>query len=317
MNDRKQRQRVPLIYREMPAVWDPSFRQRFYARWGRESAVISARARRVEYPDYEQLLSIKAAIGGTEHYFVDGRRIAVDDDTFLILNAGRRYASRIDELSPMKTFSIFFRPRLAEEVLTTLGRPAEALLDNPPGEVRSSVEFDERLREHDCSVTPVLTFIRQSLDAGEDDELWLEEQLQLLLGRMLRAEHTHAQATELIPSARPATRRELHRRLGLATTFIHTFFREPIGLADMASAAHLSPFHFLRLFKKVHGVTPSTYLNRKRTLAAQRLIRQSAWTMIEIAEYVGFGSRTSLFRHLKAFGGVAPRELRVRAVLPN
>ena len=51
-----------MIYREMPAVWEPSFRPRFYATWGRESAVIYARARRAEYQEYEQLLSIKAAI---------------------------------------------------------------------------------------------------------------------------------------------------------------------------------------------------------------------------------------------------------------
>lgn len=294
----------------MPAVWDPSFRQRFYERWGRESAVVSARTRRVEYPDYQQLLSIKAATGGTEHYFVDGRRVAVDDDTFLILNAGRRYASLIDEANPIHSFCIFFEPRLAEEVLYALKMPAETLLDNPMGEVSSAVEFAEDLRVHDGLVTPALASIRQSLDAGEGDDLWLDEQLRLLLGRMLWAEHAHRQTTELVPSTRPATRRELHRRLGLAGTYIHTFFREPIGLKDMAGAAHLSPYHFLRLFKAVYGVTPSMYLNRKRTLAAQRLIRQSAWTMIEIAEYVGFGSRTSLFRHLKAFDGAAPRELR-------
>jgi AraC family transcriptional regulator len=299
-----------LIYREMPAVWDPSFRQRFYAKWGRENAVISARTRRVEYPDYRQLLSIKAAIGGTEHYFVDGRHLAVDDDTFLILNAGRRYASRIDEVNPVHTFSIFFEPRLAEEVLRTLTLPPETLLDNPPDDVGSPVEFDEELREHDGLVAPALASIRQSLDAGVGDDLWLDEQLRLLLGRMLWAEHAHRRTAELVPSTRPATRRELHRRLRLASTYIHTFFRQPIGLKDMASAAHLSPFHFLRLFKAVYGVTPSTYLNRKRALAARRLIRGSSWTMIDIAEHVGFGSRTSLFRHLKALGGPAPRELR-------
>jgi AraC family transcriptional regulator len=302
-----------LIYREMPAIWDASFRQYFYARWGQESAVVTARTRRVEYPEYRQLLSIKAAIGGSEHYFVGGRRITVDDDTFLILNADRSYASRIDDMNPVHTFCIFFQKNLAEEVLETMSRPAEALLDNPPDAAGSHVEFDERLRTHDQIVTPALNFIRRSLDAGESDEAWFEEQLHLLLGRMLSAEHTHLRTRELIPSARPATRRELHRRLGLATTFIHTFFSEAIGLKEMASAAHLSTFHFLRLFKAVYGVTPSVYLNHKRTLAAERLIRQSDWTMIEIAEHVGFGSRASLFRHLKASGGVAPRELRGRA----
>jgi AraC family transcriptional regulator len=243
---------------------------------------------------------------------VDGRHIAVDDDTFLILNAGRRYASRIDELNPVHTFSIFFEPRLAQEVLHALKMPAETLLDRPPGEVSPPVEFGEELREHDGLVTPALTSIRQSLDVGVGDDLWLDEQLRLLLGRMLCAERAHRQTTELLPSTRPATRRELHRRLRLAGTYIHTFFREPIGLKDMAAAAHLSPFHFLRLFKAVYGVTPSMYLNRKRTVAAQRLIRQSAWTMIEIAEFVGFGSRTSLFRHLKAFEGAVPRELNAK-----
>ena len=74
-----------MIYRSMPAVWEPKFRSTFYERWGRESAVISARARRAEYPEFRQLLSIKAAIGGREDYFIDGRQISVDDDTFATL----------------------------------------------------------------------------------------------------------------------------------------------------------------------------------------------------------------------------------------
>jgi hypothetical protein len=145
MTDRRQ-QRVILDLPRNAAVWDPSFRQRFCAKWGRENAVISARTRRVEYPDYRQLLSIKAAIGGTEHYFVDGRHRAVDDDTFLILNAGHRCASRIDEANPVHTFSIFFEPRLAEEVLRALTLPAETLLDNPPDDVgcRHSPRFVNR-----------------------------------------------------------------------------------------------------------------------------------------------------------------------------
>src|ERR1700704_3634054 len=131
----------------MPPVWDQAFRARFYECWGHENAVISAHARRVEYPDYEQLLSIKAAFGGVEEYFIDGQRVAVDDDTFLILNAGRRYGSRIYSLTPVHSFSIFFRRGLAEEVANALQQTTQSILDNPLPE-GLSIEFDERLREH-------------------------------------------------------------------------------------------------------------------------------------------------------------------------
>lgn len=299
-----------VIYREMPPVWEPSFRMGFYARWGRESAVISATARRAEYADFEQLLSIKAVFGGVEEYFIDGRRVAVDDDTFLILNAGRRYGSRIHALRPVHSFSIFFRPGIAEEVLSVLRQSTETLLDNPPDGSLFKAEFDERLREHDSSVTPALAAIRQSLECDTPDELRLDEQLHTLLGRMLDTEHHLRKESEVIPSAKPATRRELHRRLGLAKTFMHTCFREAIGLRQMAAAAHLSPFHFLRLFKIAFGITPSAFLNRKRTMEAMRLLRHSSWTMTEIAVNVGFGSRTSLFRHVKAYGGTALSDVR-------
>jgi AraC-like DNA-binding protein len=289
-----------LIYREMPPLWDRSFRERFYARWGRESAVISATTRRAQYPDYTQRLSVKMASGGSEDYFVDGRRMRVDDDTYLILNDGRRYASLIDELHPVRSFSVFFRPGLAREVQDALRRPTEAQLADPSTDRSPPPEFDERLREHDGTVTPVLRHIQRVIDAGGGEDGWLEEQLHFLVGRMLSAESRQRRACELIASAKPATRRELHRRIGLAVTFIHTRFREPIGLEDIARSACLSPYHFLRIFKAVHGITPSTYLNRKRTAAALRLVRESDRTLAEVAELVGFGSRATLFRHLRA-----------------
>jgi AraC-like DNA-binding protein len=293
-----------VIYREMPDIWDPAFRARFYATWGRENAVISAHAQRVEYPQYQQLLSIKAASGGSERYLVDGRELSVDDDTYLILNANRRYGSRIEEMSPVHSFSIFFAPQQAEQILWVLRTSAQALLEDPDGRVRDGVEFDERIRPHDRDVTPGLTRIQRRLEETRDDELWLEEELKGLLARMLGREHRHRRIEALIPASRPATRREIHRRLGLATDFIHTCYRQRISLKAMAHAAHLSPFHFLRLFKAAHGVSPSAYLNRRRVMAARHLMRRSKWTLIEIAEHVGFGSRTSLFRQLKAH---APR----------
>jgi AraC-like DNA-binding protein len=298
-----------MIYRAMPAVWDPQFRSSFYERWGRESAVISARARRAEYAEFRQLLSIKAAIGGAEDYFIDGRRITVDDDTFAIINNDRTYSSRIDALRPVQSFSIFFDRGLPEQAWLSLSR-AQSALDCPADAGQCPVEFAERLYEHDNLVSPVLRHIRAAVDSGPVEDAWLDEQLLFLLGRMLRLHFRKLRVESAVPSRKPATRRELLRRLNLGVDFIQTRYREPVRLKDIAEAAHLSPFHFLRVFKSVYRISPSDYLNRKRTQVALRLLRESDWTMDAIAGHAGFGSRTGLYRHLKSHYGTEPLESR-------
>lgn len=289
----------------MPPIWDPTFRPRFYERWGRENAVISARTRQAEYGAFQQLLSVKAAWGGAEEYFVDGQRIAVDDDTFLILNAGRRYASAVESCTPVHSFSVFFRAGLMEDVKRGVVLPAEELLDSPERSDTQAIEFAEHLRGHDRLVSPVLRHIQRAVDGGAADELWVEEQLHFLAQRLLRVHMQDIERRIGGPPRRPAVRKELERRLGLAVNFMNTHYQSTIGLDDIARAARLSPHHFLRAFKAAHGLTPSTYLNRKRVRAALRLMQDSSWSLTRIAYHVGFGSRTTLYRHLRVAQGRA------------
>jgi AraC family transcriptional regulator len=300
-----------MIYRAMPPLSDPQFRRTFYQRWGHESAVISARARRAEYPEFKQLLSIKAVVGGAESYFVDGRRLTVDDDTFTIFNSDRVYASSIEALRPVHSFSIFFDRRLVAQAWHALARPAKALDEAPDAELVPP-EFAERLYEHENLVSPVLRHIRLAVDAGPVDDAWLDEQLSFLLSRMLRLQRQNSRVESVVPSRKAATRRELMRRLSLGVDFMQSRYRDAVLLKDIAAAAHLSAFHFLRVFKTVYRVSPSEYLSRKRSAAALRLLQDSDWSMNEIAEQVGFGSRTSMYRHLRMHYGVEPRELRSR-----
>src|SRR5262245_45712424 len=87
-------------------------------------------------------------------------------------------------------------------------------------------------------------------------------------------------------------------------------------LGDMARAAFLSRHHFLRLFKQIHEVTPHEYLQRKRTSVAARLLRSSQRQVDEVVKEVGFDSRSTLFRALRRFHGVTPRECRNAAEAP-
>jgi AraC family transcriptional regulator len=291
-----------MILREMPAIWDDRFKPWFYARWGRENCIIAAQARKAEYPSYRQCLSIKAAWGGRESYHIDGRRICVDDGTYVILNDGRTYASTLRAISPVTSFSIFFRPGMADEVAHEIVTPQERLLEDPAGTLRSSVGFHEHVRRHDRQITPVLRFIHRHVDAGVSSESWYEEQLYFLLQRMLFQQGRDRVDIDLIPAARPSTRRELFRRVGLAVDFIHANFSSSIGLNQIAAAAMLSPYHCLRVFKAVHGRTPTVYLNERRVECAQRLLHDSRNGVTDVAEWVGFKNRSTLFRQLKRAG---------------
>jgi hypothetical protein len=64
-----------VILRELPDPADllhnPSFRERFYRTWGKCNYAISASSRDVEYPLFQQRLSVKMTGCGRETYFVD------------------------------------------------------------------------------------------------------------------------------------------------------------------------------------------------------------------------------------------------------
>lgn len=274
-----------------------TFREWFYSRWGRENCIIMGRATHAEYERFAQRLSIKMAIGGAERYFLDERTVAVDDDHYLILNDGRAYGSLIDSARPMESFSIFFRPGLAQEVLGANLTPVPRWLEGS-AQARA-VEFHERLLPHDAHVTPVLRFILHHMHTGLDDEAWYEEQLHFLLDRMLvQQERLRAQALSL-RGLRLATRLEIDRRLALAADFMNCCYGNDVRLRQIAHHACLSPHHFLRLFRERYRLTPFQYLNRRRIQVARRLLREGELSATEIAVAVGFNSRATFYRQLK------------------
>ena len=295
----------------MPALAHEPFRRWFYQHWGRENCLIAARTRRAEYPPYQQRLSIKAAWDGAEDYFIDGRRVAVDDDTFLILNDGRTYGSNLHSRRPVTSFTIFFRPGMAEDVARCHALAPERLLEDPAA--RLPIEFSERLRPHDRLITPVLRFIYRHVECGLTDEGWYEEQFYFLLQRMQVLHRNDLAAAQLIPTRRPGTRRELFRRLGLCVDFINTHYMRQVGLAEIAAAAHLSPYHCLRVFRALHRTTPTRYLAGIRARTAVRLLAESTLPVEAIAARVGFDGRATLYRHLKRLHGRSPRSVRQQA----
>jgi AraC-like DNA-binding protein len=270
---------------------------------------VSGTVRQVEYRPIHQMLSIKCVARGTETYFVDRRRVAVNDDSWLVLNESRVYGSVIDSPHDVDSFSIFFRPGIGREVAGALERSVDHALDDG-AQYSAPFEFDEALRPHDGFVTPVLRSMQRQIRRGERDEHWLEERCQLLVARLVSAQRARCEPLpRRLADMKPARRAELLRRLERAVDFMHARLHEDISLADIAAAAHLSRFHFLRVFQTVNRHTPVAYLRELRTRRAVALLHNTALTGQEIAARVGM-SRIALWRSLRASNGVGTRALR-------
>jgi AraC-like DNA-binding protein len=89
-------------------------------------------------------------------------------------------------------------------------------------------------------------------------------------------------------------------------------FAEPQPLADLARRAGQSPYHFLRTFKAVTGVTPHQWLLRARLREAARRLATSHAPVTEIALDVGFEDLSNFIRTFRAEFGVSPRRYRGR-----
>lgn len=80
----------------------------------------------------------------------------------------------------------------------------------------------------------------------------------------------------------------------------------PMTLADIAGSAHLSQYHFLRLFKAATGEPPRRYLTRLRVERARRHLLQGRSTLAEIARRCGFTSADHLSAAFRRELGARP-----------
>jgi AraC-like DNA-binding protein len=100
------------------------------------------------------------------------------------------------------------------------------------------------------------------------------------------------------------------RRAVEAALWIDAHASDEIDLDAAARQAGLSPFHFLRLFRNVLGVTPHQYLVRARLRRAANLLAEQDRAITDIAFDVGFGDLSNFVRSFHRAAGVSPRAFR-------
>jgi len=136
-----------------------------------------------------------------------------------------------------------------------------------------------------------------------DSDIGVDEAAILFVNRFI--ETTSGQPQK----ATPATARD-RRRAVESALWIDAHADSTVDLESTAKTAGVSPFHFLRLFSNVLGVTPHQYLVRARLRRAAKLLADDTRPITSVAFDAGFGDLSNFVRTFHRAAGVSPRRFR-------
>jgi AraC-like DNA-binding protein len=168
------------------------------------------------------------------------------------------------------------------------------------------VEGDERLAQLARSMATELT------DERPGREIVLGALVDQIVVHLLR-QYSNIRRSEELELSRVGL---IDRRIRRSVELMHAQLEQELSLKEIAAASYLSPFHFVRVFKKLAGTTPHVYLARLRTSRAQLLLAELNLSVTEISSRVGYSSPSHFTKAFRQATGLTPRAFR-KALISN
>jgi AraC family transcriptional regulator len=100
------------------------------------------------------------------------------------------------------------------------------------------------------------------------------------------------------------------KNIDKAIEYIRDQYSEEVSLEEVAKIAHLTPYHFIKVFKAYTGKTPYEYLLQVKIHRAKELLSSRNLTITEICFMCGFNSLSNFTTYFKKKVGVSPSEYR-------
>ncbi|MCW5650704.1 MAG: AraC family transcriptional regulator [Ramlibacter sp.] len=103
---------------------------------------------------------------------------------------------------------------------------------------------------------------------------------------------------------------DYQERLARVTAYIHDHLEGELDLHRLAEVAHLSPYHWHRVYHALHGETIAATVRRLRLHRASGYLANTAQPVSELARRCGYPNVQSFTRAFRAAYGVSPTQYR-------
>jgi len=221
---------------------------------------------------------------GAEAFTVAGTRHCGTEGSVVFVNPGEIHDGEAAHPSGWRYRMLYPAVAVLERAASELsGRPARAPL------FRCGIVDDAE----------VAAMLVDAHRAAERSRSTLERESRLLSALVMLVRRYADVTTASVPAGSEDARMRTTREL------IEDRLDEDLSLATLATAADLSAWHFLRLFRQATGATPHVYLLQRR-LARARLLLQSGEPAAAVASATGFADQSHLTHRFRRAYGVTP-----------
>jgi len=265
------------------------------------------------YPELVSNFSLKMVFNGNTAYHIGKRDLNLYPDSFLAINQGTTFSSKVDSNIPVKNLSISFAPAFLSDFHRTQSKSDKALLDDPFNSTDHSEGFFlETIYPFEGDMKYNILNLKNSLEKEYPDDLLINEYLHHCLINYFKIYHQEvSKKSENLNFLNNSTKVEILKRLTFAKEYISSNYNKNIDLEDIAQNACLSVNHLLRTFKQAYGKSPHQYLVQVRIDRSKYLLKNTQYTLNEIVEIIGFECPSSFIRLFKSLNKITPGKYRL------
>jgi AraC-like DNA-binding protein len=265
------------------------------ASWRVADVVCTSGPRDRTFEEEHGTVCIALVTDGTFQYRTVQGSSVMAPGSVLLGNAGARYECGHEHCAGDRCLSFHFAPQLFESIVAAVPDATQ-------------LRFREPRLPWLPQFLPLIAAAQSMRDEACDlDEL--EELAMRLAGAVCAALTVSKSAT-----SRPRTASQRDERR--VTSILRSMEAAPHGrhsLNELAQQAAMSPYHLLRVFEQVVGVTPHQYLLRSRLRHAAIRLRRSKDSIAVVAGDCGFSDLSTFNRQFRRVLGATPGAYRVRA----
>ena len=254
--------------------------------WSVSDVTFRATSARSRFEGRHEGIAIVAVTAGSFRYRASHGCVTLMPGALMLGNAGDAFACDYDDTWGDRCVSFSYTPDCFERVAAGVTGARHA-----------------RFHTHRMAATPGAIALTAEIEAERgraDAGRWEELALRVASDALSAA----VDAAPTVPSARD------ERRVIAALGLIEAGHAEPLSLGAIAGAVHMSPYHFLRVFRAVAGVTPHQYLVRTRLRHAAIALATTDQPVADIAFAHGFGDLSTFVTTFGRVFGAAPRAYR-------